>query len=217
MPYRATALIHHTVAQLDTALDIGRGTTIDPFCCLQGQVTIGRHTRVWSHVVIGTDGEHKTAKPSGRIIIGNDVQIREFSVVHRGTGDRDTAIGDRCYLMHNAHISHDSVLAEDCTLSPSVTLGGHSRIHRGATLGIGSMTHQLSTVGAFAMIGMGSAVTRDVPPFALVVGNPARFVRWNTKAIEALDIAGPLADSAIYAAAMVEFEKDSRRQVMETP
>ncbi len=210
-------MIHPTVVYLDSELLLGNGVDVGPFCCLQGDIAIGDRTRIWPHVVIGTDGEHKTAEPSGIVHIGKDVQIREFSVVHRGIGDRQTSIGDHCILMHSSHIAHDCVVAEDCTLSPNVTLGGHTRLHQGATLGIGSMTHQATTIGAYSMLGMGSVVTRDVPPFALVVGNPARFVRWNTKAIETLGIVGPLEDSDIYRNAMAAFLNDSRRTRLETP
>ena len=75
------------------------------------------------------------------------------------------------------------MVADDVTLSPNVVLGGHTRVHRGATIGIGAMTHQRSTVGAYSMVGMGSVVTKDVPAFALVVGSPARITRWNARGV----------------------------------
>lgn len=148
---------------------------IGPFCYLEGPLHIGGRTRIWPHVTIGTEGEHNVAKPAGTIRIGNGVRIREYVAVQRGTGDRETTVGDGCFIMHGCHVAHDCVLDTGVTLSPKAVLGGHTRVHAGATLGIGAMTHQHTTIGAYAMVGMGAVVTKDVPPFCIVVGNPARF------------------------------------------
>jgi acyl-[acyl carrier protein]--UDP-N-acetylglucosamine O-acyltransferase len=73
-------------------------------------------------------------------------------------------------------------------VSHNAVFAGHTRVHEGVTVGMAAITHQHSTIGAYAMLGMGAVVTRDVPPFALVTGNPARFRRLNTHALERLEI-----------------------------
>lgn len=175
----------HPTAVIEGDVQLAEDVEVGALCYLRGPIVIGSGTRIWPHVIIGCEGEHKTRGPVGVIRIGAGVILRELVVIQRGTGDRDTTIGDRCYVMDHCHIAHDVVLAEDVTISPNVTLGGHTRVHRGATIGIGAMTHQGSTVGAFAMVGMGAVVTKDVPPFVTVVGNPARFHGLNAKGIEA--------------------------------
>jgi UDP-N-acetylglucosamine acyltransferase len=169
----------HETAILEGVVILSPDVEIGAFCYIQGPVSIGARTKISPHVVIGTDGEHRKLGPQGKIVIGADVIIREFVAIQRGTGDRDTSIGDRCMLMDHVHVAHDVTLAEDVTVSPNVVFGGHTRVHRGATIGIAAVTHQHSTIGAYAMVGMGSVVTKDVPPFALVCGNPARYVREN--------------------------------------
>lgn len=168
-------------------VDLEEGVEVGPFCYLRGPLVIGPGTRLWPHVVIGTEGEHRRAESAGVIKIGARVILREFVVIQRGTGDRDTEIGDGAFLMDRCHVGHDSVIGPDVTMSPHVVLGGHTRVHRGATIGIGAMTHQCSTVGAYAMIGMGSVVTRDVYPFVTALGNPARYHGLNKMGI---DLAG---------------------------
>ena len=180
--------IVHPSAVIEGDVELADDVTVGPFCYLQGPLVVGARTRIWPHAVIGTEGEHKSRLPAGTIRIGADVIIRELVVIQRGTGDHDTEIRDGCFVMDHCHIAHDVLVERDATLSPNVTLGGHSHVLRGATIGIGAMTHQFSTVGAYAMIGMGAVVTRDVPPFCLVAGNPARFLRLNTHAFGAAGV-----------------------------
>ncbi len=192
---------------------------IHPTAVIEGDVIIGARSRVFPFAVIGTDGEHRRARPIGWIRIGDDVTVREHVAIQRGTGDRETTIGHRVMLMHNSHVAHDCVVEDDVTITPNVVLGGHTRVHVGATIGIGAMTHQFSTIGAYAMIGMGAVITRDVPPFALVMGNPARFARLNKHALDALGITDArIEDGALVSAhpvvvtALEHFRADSRRK-----
>ncbi len=180
----------HPTAVIEGAVDLADDVVIGALCYLRGPLTIGAGTRIYPHVIIGCEGEHRERGSDGVIRIGAGVALRELVVVQRGTGDRDTTIGDRCYIMDHCHIAHDVVLAEDVTLSPNVTLGGHTRVHRGATLGIAAVTHQRSTIGAYSMVGMGAVVTRDVPPFVTALGNPARYYSLNARGIAAATL-GP--------------------------
>lgn len=213
--------VHHT-AVIEGDVQLADGVEVGPFCYLRGPLIIGPGTRLWPHVVIGTEGEHRRAESVGVIRIGARVTLREFVVIQRGTGDRDTEIGDGAMLMDRCHVGHDSVIGQDVTMSPQVVLGGHTRVHRGATIGISAMTHQHSTVGAYAMVGMGSVVTRDVPPFVTVAGNPARFLKLNAKGIEAARLGagdvvverGAFNMSDRASAYMTSFMRDVRRPAM---
>lgn len=170
----------HPSAVIEGDVAIGADTVIGPFCYLLGPVRIGASNRISAHVVIGEEPEHKTKSGSGTLWIGDRNVIREHGAIQRGSGEKDTRIGNGCYLMDHVHVAHDCLLENDVTISPNVVLGGHSVVQEGATIGISSMLHQWSVIGAYAMIGMGSVVTKDVAPFSLVMGNPARFSRWNT-------------------------------------
>ena len=182
------ATVIHPTAIVEGEVVFGDDVTVGPFVYLRGPVVVGARTRIYPHVIIGTEGEHKTRGPVGVIRIGSDVILRELAVVQRGTGDRDTEIGDRAFVMDHCHVAHDVFIDAEVTLSPNVVLGGHTHVLRGATIGMGAVTHQFSTLGAYAMVGMGAVVTRDVPPFCLVAGNPARFRRFNTHVLAALGL-----------------------------
>lgn len=217
-----TAKVHPT-AVLEGDIEIGPETTIGPLTYILGPVTIGARNKIYPHVIIGCEGEHKTQPPTGPILIGDDNIIRELVVIQRGTGDRFTEIRNRTYIMDHSHVAHDVLVDDDVTLSPNITIGGHSHVLRGANMGIGSMCHQFSTIGSYAMIGMGAVVTKDVPPFALVAGNPARFMRMNTHGIKRAGV--PEADVRIEDGKLVSahanatplfdaFTKSARRKLL---
>jgi UDP-N-acetylglucosamine acyltransferase len=213
-------------AILEGDVTLGDGVTVGPFSYLKGPLVVGANTRIFPYVTVGTEGEHRTRKPQGTIHIGADVIVREHTVVHRGTGDRETTIGDGCFILSHSYVAHDVVLEKGVTLSPGARLGGHTRVLEGANVGMGAMIHQFSTVGAYAMIGMGAVVTRDVPPFCLVTGNPARYRRFNTYAIDAAGLPrdGVRIDNGVLSASdprmqacLDAFQANVRRKVLPLP
>lgn len=211
----------HPTAVIEGEVSLGAGSTIGAFCYLRGPIEIGENTHISHHCSLGTDGEHKTRGSQGVVRIGGNTIIRETVVITRGTGDRDTTIGAGCYIMGHSHICHDVVLGDGVTMAPGVVLAGHVRVHRGANLGVGAKAHQLSTIGAYAMIGMGAVITRDVPPFSLVTGAPARFRRFNAHAFAAAGIAAgdlEIRDGELFSehpaaqALIAQFAADVRRK-----
>jgi acetyltransferase-like isoleucine patch superfamily enzyme len=88
-----------------------------------------------------------------------------------------TTIGARCRLLTRTYVAHDCVVGDDVTTS-AASLSGHVQIGHGANLGMNATVH---VVGPSSMVGMSAVVTRDVPPFALSYGNPARAVRTRSR------------------------------------
>lgn len=179
--------IHSTVI-IEGEVQVGEGTTIGPYCYLRGPIIIGKNNKISSHVVIGEEPEHRSRSGYGVIRIGDQNIIRELTVIHRGTGEKETEIGHGNYLMDHCHVSHDVKIGNDVTLSHNVVIAGHCRILDGATLGISTMMHQWSVVGSYVMAGMGSVITKDIPPFVLVTGNPAYFRKFNEHVFQKLGV-----------------------------
>jgi UDP-N-acetylglucosamine acyltransferase len=211
----------HPTAVLEGDVTLGEGCVVEAFCYLRGPLEIGANTRISPHCSIGTEGEHRSRGSEGVVRIGANNILREYVMITRGTGDRDTQIGDGCYIMGHSHICHDVILEDHVTMAPGVVLAGHVHVHRNANLGVGAKAHQFSTVGAYAMVGMGAVITCDVPPFALVTGSPARFRRFNTHAFAAAGLTaadlvieeGALTSAHAGARALIEhFAADSRRK-----
>jgi acyl-[acyl carrier protein]--UDP-N-acetylglucosamine O-acyltransferase len=81
----------------------------------------------------------------------------------------------------------------------------------GVIMGLKSMTHQFTTIGAYAMIGMGAVVVKDVPPGAKVVGNPARFIGWNTIGFERNNVSKENLDQLKIA--WQKFRREGRKKI----
>jgi UDP-N-acetylglucosamine acyltransferase len=132
-------------------------------------VNIGKNTMINPTVVFG-EPQHREyyKKPNHKfkIIIGDNTVIREFCAIHRGT-ERDTVIGNNVFIMGLCHVSHDAIIGDFVTLTNACQLGGFTNLMHHCNLGFGSVTHQYTVVGPYAMVGMGSIVTKHVPPFTL--------------------------------------------------
>jgi sugar O-acyltransferase (sialic acid O-acetyltransferase NeuD family) len=83
-------------------------------------------------------------------------------------------LGAHAWVGPGAVIGHDSVLEPFAMMAPRATISGGVRVGRGAYIGSGAVVRQGITIGAGALVGLGAVVVKDVPPDAVVVGNPAR-------------------------------------------
>jgi UDP-N-acetylglucosamine acyltransferase len=170
----------HPTAQIGTGVEIGENNVIGPYTVITGNTVIGNHNWLGPHVVIGTPPQHRdidhldsNVGNSGRIEIGNNNIIREFVTIQSPTLNV-TSVGNNVFLMTQAHIPHDAVIEDFVTIANSSHLAGHVRVCIGANIGLGVVVHQYLVIGALAMIGMGSVVTRNVRPFALAFGSPCK-------------------------------------------
>lgn len=159
---------------------MGTGNTIGPYVVMTGPITMGDDNWFGAGVVLGAPPEVRTfrhprssADGAGNgIVIGSRNVFREYSQVHHGSKGT-TVVGDDAFIMNQCYIAHDCSIGNAATLASSVLLAGHVVIGEGANLGLGTSVHQFRRIGAWAMVGMASVVTRDIPVFAKAFGNPA--------------------------------------------
>jgi len=161
---------------IGAAVTIGAGTWIGPHVVINGPTRIGVDNKIFQFASVGEVPQDK--KYNGELThleIGDRNVIREFVTVNRGTvhGDGVTRIGDDNLLMAYSHVAHDCRLGNQIVLSNVATLGGHVEIGDFAILGGLSAVHQFTKVGAHSFIANNAAVTRDVPPYIMAVGQPA--------------------------------------------
>jgi len=152
----------------------GPGVRLGPNTVIENNVEIGEQTNVGPLCCFGTPPQHKQYKNEQTFVkIGKRNIFREYTTVHRATTEHIvTEIGDDCYFMAYCHIAHDCVVGNGVTMANCATLGGHTHIGDYANIGLLVPIHQFSRIGKNTMIGMGYRVSRDVPPFVLVKGEP---------------------------------------------
>ena len=157
-------------------VEIGAGTRIDAHVIVKGPTRIGKNNRIFSFAIIGEDTpDMKYKGEPTRLVIGDNNTIREGVTIHRGTvQDRsETTIGDDNLIMAYAHIGHDSVIGNHCILVNNTSLAGHVHVGDWAILSGYTMVHQYCHIGEHAFSGATTFISKDVPPFVLVNGNPA--------------------------------------------
>ncbi|AKL99932.1 MULTISPECIES: acetyltransferase [Burkholderia cepacia complex] len=86
-------------------------------------------------------------------------------------------IGEGCIVNTNASLDHDGVMEGFSSLAPGVVTGGNCRIGHGAAVGLGAMLRHRIAVGEYSVVGAGAVVLRDVAPYSVAYGNPARRIR----------------------------------------
>jgi UDP-N-acetylglucosamine acyltransferase len=155
---------------------IGAGTWVGPHVVINGPTRIGAGNKIFQFASLGDAPQDKKYKGEAtRLEIGDRNVIRECVTVNRGTaqGRGVTRIGNDNLLMAYAHVAHDCQLGNEIVMSNVSTLGGHVEIGDFAILGGLSAVHQFTKVGAYCFIANNAAVTRDVPPYIMAVGQPA--------------------------------------------
>jgi acetyltransferase-like isoleucine patch superfamily enzyme len=148
----------HPTAVVESG-DIGEGTRIWHFAHVRKGSKIGKNCNVGKSVYIDTGAE-----------IGDGVKIQNFVSVYKGV-----KIEDDVFVGPSATFTNDlyprAFIWDEEHVVPT-------RVCRGASIGANSTIICGTTIGEYAMVGAGSVVTRDVPAFALVLGNPAKIRNW---------------------------------------
>lgn len=156
---------------------LGSGTKIKSHVAIHGRTTIGKANTIWPSAVLGSDPQDlKYNGEDSQLVIGDNNDIRECATIHKGTaGDRSiTTVGSNNLIMAYSHIGHDCIIDNHTIITNSVQLAGHIHIKDYAIIGGSSAVHHFVTIGKYAYIGGMTGITRDVPPFMFVKGNPPR-------------------------------------------
>ena len=169
---------------------LGPGSRVDNQVTITGNTTIGANCHIHSGSVIGAAPQDlKYRGEETELIVGDSNTIREFVTINAGTagGGGKTVIGDGNLLMAYVHVAHDCILGSNIVLANVATLGGHIRMDDGARISGLAAVHHFVSIGRLAFVGGCAKVVRDVPPFVMVDGNPARIRGLNLEGLKRAD------------------------------
>jgi UDP-N-acetylglucosamine acyltransferase len=157
-------------------VEIGRGTRVEAHVVVKGPTVIGEDNRLFQFSSIGDDPQDKKyrGEPT-RLVIGNRNTIREYCTINRGTTQDEgvTRVGDDNLIMAYTHIAHDCRVGNGTVFANNATIAGHVRIDDFVILGGFTAVHQYCRIGAHAFTAIFTCLTKDVPAYVMVAGNPA--------------------------------------------
>jgi UDP-N-acetylglucosamine acyltransferase len=161
---------------------IGDGTWVGPNSTIMDGARIGKKCRIFpSAVVSGIPQDLKFRGEDTTAEIGDNTTIREGVTVNRGTAAvGKTVIGNGCLLMAYSHIGHDCIIGDNCIIGNATGLAGEVNVDEWAILSGGTLVHQFTHIGAHVIIGGGSKVRTDVPPFIKADRDPLSYLGLNS-------------------------------------
>jgi sugar O-acyltransferase (sialic acid O-acetyltransferase NeuD family) len=121
-----------------------------------------------------TNAIHSSAIVSPRAVIGEGTVVMPNVSVNVHSN-----IGRHVILNTNCSIDHDCMVGDFVHVSPNAALAGNVKVGEGTQVGIGACVMQNITIGKWVTVGAGAVIIRDVPDFAVVVGNPGRIIKMN--------------------------------------
>lgn len=154
LPYFA-----HETAVIDEGCNIGAGTKIWHFSHIMPRCVIGEHCNIGQNVVVSPD-----------VILGKNVKIQNNVSIYTGVICEDDVFLGPSMVFTNV-INPRSAVNRKSEYAKTV-------VRKGASIGANATIVCGNDIGEFAFIGAGAVVTKEVPAYALVVGNPARQIGW---------------------------------------
>ena len=208
-PFHPTAIVD-SKAELDIEVEvgaysiigagvrIGKGSKIHGHVVIQGRTSLGEANVVYPFATIGLapqDLKYK-GEPS-ELIIGNRNTIREYVSLNPGTsgGGMVTRVGDQNLLMMYCHIAHDCIIGNRNVIANGATLGGHVIVEDFVILGGLVGVHQFVRIGTGAILGAGSMVSKDVPPYCNATGDRAKLHGLNVEGLKRRGFDKPVIDA----------------------
>lgn len=149
----------HESAIIDEGCKIGKGTKIWHFTHIMPNCEIGENCNIGQNVVVSPD-----------VILGNNVKVQNNVSIYTGVICEDDVFLGPSMVFTNIINPRSSIIRKDQYLKTIVKFG--ASIGANATIVCGT------TLGRFSFIGAGTVITKDVPDYALIVGNPGRQVGW---------------------------------------
>ena len=149
----------HETAVIDEPCSIGVGSKVWHFSHIMKDAVLGNECNLGQNVVI-----------SPRVTLGNNVKVQNNVSIYTGVICEDDVFLGPSMVFTNIVNPRSAVVRKDKYVK--------TLVQKGASIGANATVICGNTIGSFAMVGAGAVITKDVSPYALVVGNPAKQIGW---------------------------------------
>lgn len=185
----------HSTAIIDSSAELASDVRVGPYCVIgpgvkidagssleshvvvKGPTLIGKNNRIFQFASVGEDTQDmKYRGEPTRLEVGDNNTIREFCTLHRGTVQDKalTKIGSHNLFMAYSHVAHDCIVGNHVIMANAASIAGHVLVEDHAILGGFTLVHQFCKIGKHSFSAMGSVISRDIPPYVLVGGQPTK-------------------------------------------
>jgi len=169
-------------------VELADGVQIASHVVLKGPAKIGAGVKIFQFATVGEDTPaFAFAGEETFLEVGENTVIREGVTIHRGMakgGIGRTVVGNNCLLMAYVHVGHDCVVGDHVIMANNASLAGHVEVGDHANFGGYSGIPQFRSIGAYTHIAGMSLVTKDVPAYMTVSGNPAVAIGLNLEGMK---------------------------------
>ena len=149
----------HPTAVIDPNASIGKGTKVWHFCHIMENSFIGEKCNLGQNVVV-----------SPKVILGNNVKVQNNVSIYTGVICEDDVFLGPSMVFTNIINPRSSIVRRDHFIKTIVK--------KGASIGANSTIVCGNTLGEYCLVGAGAVVTKDIKPYALVIGNPSKQIGW---------------------------------------
>lgn len=149
----------HETAIIDSGVLIGEGTKIWHFSHIMENCTIGKSCNLGQNVVVST-----------KVILGNNVKVQNNVSIYSGVNCEDDVFLGPSMVFTNILNPRSAVVRRDKYIE--------TLVKKGASIGANATIICGNTIGSYSLIGAGSVITKDVPDYALIIGNPGKQIGW---------------------------------------
>ncbi|MEG1579983.1 MAG: acyl-ACP--UDP-N-acetylglucosamine O-acyltransferase [Bacteroidaceae bacterium] len=164
-------------AYIDKNVEIGDDCVIKAYASVLDGTKMGKNNKVYQHAVLGCEPQdfHYKGEKS-ELLIGDNNHIRENVVISRATHEgQATRIGNGNFLMDQVHLCHDVIIHNECVLGIGAIVAGECEMDDHSILSTDVIVHQYSHIGRCSVVQSGCRIIKDVPPYALMQGNPVAY------------------------------------------
>lgn len=180
-------------AVIENYTEIGDNCSIGAHAVVRPYTKMGAGNQVHAHVVLGDLPQDTSFKEEtiSWLEIGDHNTFREGFTAHRASEENGvTRIGSNCFFMNNSHVAHDCQIGNHTIFANNVAIGGFVKVDDRVFMGGTVVAHQFCRIGSYAIVQGTTGLNKDVIPFCLIAGYPAKHYRLNTIGLKRAGITG---------------------------